>query len=185
MTLTGRQAKQIADALLSAFPRSSDLEQLMMFGMNTNLNAVVGPGGLDKQVRELIMWAQSEGRVEELVASAVAAKPLNPAMRQLEIDIATWKSARDAVAASAPTPVNVVALRTAITNAFSVDELQILCFDVEQILREQGVDLAVNLETVGGASKPAQVLNLIQYLQRRGHLEALLQAVRVVRPGLI
>ncbi len=43
----------------------------------------------------------------------------------------------------------------------------------------------VDPEIVGGSGKPAQVLNLIQYLDRRGYLDYLVKAVRRARPGII
>jgi len=43
----------------------------------------------------------------------------------------------------------------------------------------------VNLEMVGGEGKRAKVLNLIQYLERRGYLSYLVSAVRKARPEII
>jgi hypothetical protein len=186
VTLNGRQAKQLSDALLDAFPTRGDLEQMVFLGMNTNLERIVGGGPLTHQLRELVVWAQAQGRLEELVATAHQTNPSNPTLTQLSVDFDSWKSAPLVPGPAPSTPeVNQAALRTAMVGAFSSDELQTLCADVEQILKDSGHELTVNLETVGGSSKPVQVLNLIQYLQRRGRLPALLQAVRAARPGLI
>jgi hypothetical protein len=43
----------------------------------------------------------------------------------------------------------------------------------------------VNTAVVGGDSLPGQVLSLIQYLDRRGYLDYLIQAVRRARHGVI
>ena len=67
-----------------------------------------------------------------------------------------------------PASVDKRALREAMIPAFSVTDLELLCDDVQADLEHDGIKLQVDLETVGGSSKPAQVLNLIQYLDRRG-----------------
>jgi hypothetical protein len=70
-------------------------------------------------------------------------------------------------------------------SSFSIDELQALCWDAEALLQEDGIQLPVSLEMVGGGSKTAIVMNLIDYFDRRGHLEYLVEAVRSARPGKI
>jgi hypothetical protein len=77
------------------------------------------------------------------------------------------------------------ALRGVMLSAFDTDELEALCWDAQGLLQDEGIDLAVNLEIVGGGSKMAIVMNLIEYFDRRGHLEHLVQAVRNARPGMI
>jgi hypothetical protein len=77
------------------------------------------------------------------------------------------------------------ALRGVMLSAFDMDELEALCWDAQGLLQDEGIDLAVSLEMVGGGSKMAIVMNLIEYFDRRGHLEHLVQAVRNARPGLI
>ena len=77
------------------------------------------------------------------------------------------------------------ALRSVMISSFNQDELQALCWDVEGALGEAGIDLSVGLEMVGGGSKTAIVMNLIDYFDRRGYLEYLVEAVRSARPGRI
>jgi outer membrane protein assembly factor BamB/tetratricopeptide (TPR) repeat protein len=77
------------------------------------------------------------------------------------------------------------ALRETIVQAFNLDELELLCADVEQDLRMGGITLPVSLELVDGSGKPGKVLNLINYLDRRGYLAYLVSAVRRSRPGII
>lgn len=76
-------------------------------------------------------------------------------------------------------------LREAMLKAFSSEELEILCSNMQDSISDAGIDLHVNLDVVGGNSKPMQVLNLIEYLSRRGYLDYLVRAVREERPGLI
>ena len=82
-------------------------------------------------------------------------------------------------------PVDKRTLRETMIKAFSAEELEILCSNVQDSLAANGVELQVNLGVVGGSSKPMQVLNLIEYLNRRGYLDFLVKAVREERPGLI
>jgi hypothetical protein len=82
-------------------------------------------------------------------------------------------------------PVDKRALREAVVQAFSLDELELLCADIEHDLTANGIALQVNLDVVGGGGKPGKVLNLIGYLDRRGYLAYLVTAVRRARPGMI
>ena len=88
---------------------------------------------------------------------------------------------------SPPTPagVDLRALREAIVQFFSNSELAELCFDVQEDLRANGINLEVNLDIFGGDGKRAKVLNLIQYLERRSCLPYLIEAVRKARPDII
>ncbi len=81
--------------------------------------------------------------------------------------------------------VDKSALREAIIRSFGATDLALLCADVEQDLANDGIELQVNTAVVGGDALPAQVLNLIQYLDRRGYLDYLIKAVRRARPGII
>lgn len=82
-------------------------------------------------------------------------------------------------------PVDKRALREAMMKAFSTDEIEMLCVDVQDALADAGIELQVNLDVIGGANKGMQVLNLITYLERRGYLGYLEQAVREARPGSV
>jgi hypothetical protein len=77
-------------------------------------------------------------------------------------------------------------LRTALVNYFSREELDALCFDLQEELRVKGLHVGpISLEVVGGNGKTAMVLNLIQYLERRNLLPHLVELVRSSRPGVI
>ena len=84
-----------------------------------------------------------------------------------------------------PSSLDKRALRISMINAFSVSDLEMLCADIEQDLRDAGIDTQLNLELIGGTNKPAQVLNLIGHLDRRGWLGCLVRAVERARPGLL
>ena len=74
----------------------------------------------------------------------------------------------------------------------ALDELQYLLKDFPEIeivgTASNGltaVEMAEDLEMVGGEGKRAKVLNLIQYLERRNYLSYLVSAVRKARPEII
>ncbi len=76
-------------------------------------------------------------------------------------------------------------LRGAITKVFDFDELEILCSDIEADLSNDGIDLEVNLDAVGGGSKKEnKVLSLINYLDKRGYLNYLITAVKRERKDI-
>ncbi|MDQ1640639.1 MAG: hypothetical protein QOF62_3978 [Pyrinomonadaceae bacterium] len=76
-------------------------------------------------------------------------------------------------------------LREAIVQFFDMGDLAVLCVDVQEALKADGIELAVNLDMVGGEGKRTKVLNLIDYLDRRGRLPYLVSAVRQARPEII
>ena len=70
--------------------------------------------------------------------------------------------------------------------AFNIGDLELLCDDLEQDLKNAGITgVPVNLELVGGSNKTTIILNLIGYFERRGLLPYLVAAVRRARPGII
>jgi len=82
-------------------------------------------------------------------------------------------------------PPDKRALREAMAKSFNMDDLEVLCADIEQELHDNDVNLEVNLETVGGSGKKIKILKLIDYLDRRGYLNYLVNAIREARPGII
>jgi hypothetical protein len=167
-------------ALLAAFPSQGALEQMLRFGMGWRL-AEIASGNLSDQVFAILKFAEARGLVSRLVEAARAANPDNPALR------AVATRAADAVARQpSESPVVQVdkrALRHAILEAYSLEELELLCADLEEQLNARGHGIRLSLEELGGSSKPAKVLNLIEFLDRRHLLNTLVETVRQQRPG--
>ncbi len=69
--------------------------------------------------------------------------------------------------------VDRIKLRENINRYYSLDEIESLCFD-----------LGVDFENIGGSSKPGKVLELIQYMERRGRLLELADSCRKFRPHI-
>jgi hypothetical protein len=77
MGLSGRQRKQLKDALVDAFPTKSSLEQMLSFELDKNLEAIAGEGSLQEIIFKTIQTAEAEGWIEDLIRAARRANPKN------------------------------------------------------------------------------------------------------------
>jgi hypothetical protein len=84
LKLNGLQYKQLQDALLSAFPTEGALTRMVRIQLNENLDAVAGGTALIDVAFELIVWAQSQGRLKDLVEGARKENPGNADLRAFE-----------------------------------------------------------------------------------------------------
>lgn len=81
---THTRFRQFHEALLSAFPTYASLEQMVFLQMGERLQVIVGYSGtLSKIVLDLILWADSSGRLDELIEGAKAENPRNPYLKSL------------------------------------------------------------------------------------------------------
>jgi hypothetical protein len=85
--LTGQQLRQLRDALLDAFPKKSDLEQLLWFYFKKNLDAIAGGSNLEDTTFNLIMRAKSEGWLEDLIRAARLERPGNLKLQTWEREV--------------------------------------------------------------------------------------------------
>jgi hypothetical protein len=69
-------------------------------------------------------------------------------------------------------------LRTFLIDNFNSPELELLCSDISSELERLGKLEKVDLDTIGGSSKPIQVLNLIGWMERRGWYDILWRCAR-------
>ena len=70
MKLNGRQQQQFQQALLSAFPSKAKLAQMVSFELDWQLDAIAGGENLTEIVFNLIQYAQSQGKIDQLFAAA-------------------------------------------------------------------------------------------------------------------
>ncbi|MEO8286252.1 MAG: CHAT domain-containing protein [Chloroflexota bacterium] len=84
------------------------------------------------------------------------------------------------------TAVNKTCLRNAVVSSYTLDQLETLCADIEEAIKDAGEQrqIKVSLDMVSGATLPGKVQSLIQYLDGYGYLNYLVQAVRADRPNL-
>lgn len=71
-------------ALLDAFRSYSDLERMVRFELEENLNAITGGNKLEDVVFYLIDWAKSRGKRDLLIQGARKSNPGNPALKEFE-----------------------------------------------------------------------------------------------------
>ncbi len=78
MSLTGPQRQQLQQALFRAFPTEASLRQMVMHQFSINLAVIAGGENLSNITFDLIQWAISQRRTDELIGGAIAANPFNP-----------------------------------------------------------------------------------------------------------
>ena len=81
--LAGWQLKKLQAALIKAFPTYGDLEQMVWFGIDEDLHTITGEKKLQMAVFELLRWAQTEERLEELIQAALDQKGKNTELRRV------------------------------------------------------------------------------------------------------
>lgn len=75
--LTGSQYKQLAEALLDAFPSQQKLTELVQYQFDKNLNVIAIGSDLKEIVFKLIQTAEAEGWTDKLIAGARASNAHN------------------------------------------------------------------------------------------------------------
>lgn len=81
MKLTGQQFKQFHNALIDAFSTQGILAQMVSFELNENLDAIAGGQNHSEVVFNLIQWARSQGKLEQLMTAAINSNPGNPELQ--------------------------------------------------------------------------------------------------------
>lgn len=123
--------------------------------------------------------------VEETQAHGQEAPPQRPingvgALRPM--------SARLPAAASPPASrlgaVDKRTLREAMVRSLALDDLAIICVEVEEEMKSRGYNEKVDLDTLRGSGLNMKVLSLIQHMENRGQLALLAQIVEQHRPGI-
>jgi hypothetical protein len=88
MDLKGKQKQALHRALLSAFRTYSALQKLFTFELDVSLATIVAPGPLDDVVFQIIEWAETGARLEELISGALAQNPRNVELRRFAVEVA-------------------------------------------------------------------------------------------------
>lgn len=84
MTTLHRETRhRLIDALKSAFPSHSDLQQMLLLQMDVDLWDISSPADtLQTSIFNLVLWAEKIGKVNDLVEAAHRANSNNPALRE-------------------------------------------------------------------------------------------------------
>lgn len=78
------EAKKLCEAILSAFPSKSALEQTVFFELGEKLDAIIAGGSLRDVAFQLVAWATANGKDDDLIAGLRKANPGNPVLRAFD-----------------------------------------------------------------------------------------------------
>ena len=93
LDIKGKQIEQLHDALISAFPTHSYLEQMVLFELSKNLSEIVAPKNLSHVVTELIIWAKQFDKLDELLAGARSRNPTNKKLLRVAVELSLTSDA--------------------------------------------------------------------------------------------
>jgi hypothetical protein len=78
------EAKELHEAILSAFPNVGSLEEVLYFYLGEHLTQVAGGQTYTQVVKNLIIWAEAEGRTDDLITGARKVNPGNIDLKRFE-----------------------------------------------------------------------------------------------------
>ncbi|MDY6902996.1 MAG: GUN4 domain-containing protein [Cyanobacteriota bacterium] len=84
MQLSGEQRKHFHKSLLSGFPSKSKLKQMVSFELDENLDEIAMGENYSEIVFELIRWAESHGKVNDLLTAARSSNSGNLDLQSFE-----------------------------------------------------------------------------------------------------
>lgn len=87
--LTGNQRKQLRQILINAFPTQASLRQMLLEELNWSLETIAGGDNYQTIVFNLIVWADAQERLAELLEGARQANPGNQELRHFDISAAS------------------------------------------------------------------------------------------------
>src|SRR5262245_51752712 len=89
MALSGQKIKELRDALTDAFDRAS-LIMMVKTGLDEDLGKISPDENVTFMAYHLVMWADTEGRLPDLIKAAVDEKPGNEALRAFYVHMRKW-----------------------------------------------------------------------------------------------
>ncbi|AFY56877.1 hypothetical protein Riv7116_4456 [Rivularia sp. PCC 7116] len=87
MGLAGSERKKLRQAIINAYPSKAKLKMMVSDELEENLDAIAGGENLNEIVFDLIDWAQSQGKLEELIGAAIKGNPGNQELREFQESI--------------------------------------------------------------------------------------------------
>lgn len=78
------EARELRDALLSAFPDPGSLEQVLYLYLGEDLDQIAGGRNYKEVVTNLIIWAEAHGRTEDLITGARKENSGNPELKRFD-----------------------------------------------------------------------------------------------------
>ncbi len=87
MRLAREQCRRLTDALVKALRKKSVVERVVRFGLDEDLDAIVGGDNLTDIVFNLVMWVESRERLEDLVVEARRENPGNSLLKAVSQEV--------------------------------------------------------------------------------------------------
>ena len=135
--LCKEQRPKLREALISAFPKKNGLERMLLDELNERLDNIVSGDNLTDIVNNLIDWAESKGRLEELVLGAVRNNPGNKELQDLleSIDIKLlWNKEKENI------PISELELKNIISRLEKIENFDLSVKKLESILHPKAKD---------------------------------------------
>jgi hypothetical protein len=80
--LTGLEQRELENALASAFPSHIHIARLVRHYLNINLNSIALGSSLQEIIFNLVEWAISQGKIEEIIRCSKLDNPGNPELNR-------------------------------------------------------------------------------------------------------
>ncbi len=77
MSLSGEDFKKLQEAMLQAYPNKGDLEQMVRFYLDNNLDAIAGGNTIQEIIFKLIQRAEARGKLKDLLNAILKDRPDN------------------------------------------------------------------------------------------------------------
>jgi len=97
LELSSQRKEELHQALLSAYRSLPEFERMLSFKLGSRLQEVIALGSLRQVAFNLIDWAETEGRLSELIVGAHAQNPGNPLLRRFHNDYFSLVSPQEPV----------------------------------------------------------------------------------------
>ena len=170
MELSPTQLRELHQALLSAFPTTTSLQEMVWFGLGTNLATISTQSNLSAICMDLITWTEAQGRTAELIQKSREFNPGNPRLQAFAEKMAP----ADPVAPSKTDLDQRQKIYDVLMSRFTLGEIKTICFN-----------LGIDYEVVEGTNKASKARGLITYLGHRNNLQALVEQIRKERGNVI
>lgn len=169
--LTPAEREELKAALLSAFPSPGDLQQVAANKLGENLSVIAGGNNYGEVVFNLIQWAQSQAKIELLLAGARQTNPGNPRLRLFEAQYnarhvmpnsgeKSEPQQNDATTSSSSSPSRMIAF---ISHAQKDEKyLKQLHTQLDHYIREYGIRVWDKSKILPGAKRQQEIENALR-----------------------
>ncbi|AFY56938.1 leucine-rich repeat (LRR) protein [Rivularia sp. PCC 7116] len=80
----GQKLKELRDAIINAYPNKSNLKMMVRYELDENLDSITTGENMGVVVFELIAWAESLGKLQQLVKAACESNPGNSKLQRIK-----------------------------------------------------------------------------------------------------